>query len=119
MAQNNDGDLVGGTFDPKTLPGLGAERTTEEVVADIIAKDPAAHGVALEERNRRARAQALDLSNLTADDALIVSLGGDPEETMGGNRPRWTVDGDIIKDHETGQEWGVIDVRARGQGTQP
>lgn len=119
MAQNNDGDLVGGTFDPKAMPGLGAERTTEEVVADIIAKDPAAHGVTLEERKRSARAQALDLSNLTADDALIVSLGGDPDETMGGNRPRWTVDGDTIKDHETGQEWGVIEVKARDLGEQP
>ena len=119
MATENPGDIVVGTFDPKALPGLGAERTTEEVVADIIAKDPAAHGVTIEQRKRSARAQALDLSNLTADDALIVSLGGDPDETMGGNRPRWTVDGDIIKDHLTGQEWGVIDVKTRGQGTQP
>lgn len=113
MAQDKEGDLVGGTFDPKALPGLGAERTTEEVVADIVAKDPAAHGVTLEERKRRARAQALDLSNLSADDALIVSIGGDPDETMGGNRPRWTVDGDTIKDHVTGKEWGVIAVRGR------
>ena len=119
MANEAPGGLVDGTIDPKDMPGLGAERTTEEVVADIIAKNPAAHSVTIEERKRSARAQALDLSNLTADDALIVSLGGDPEETMGGNRPRWTVDGDIIKDHLTGQEWGVIDVKTRGQGTQP
>lgn len=58
MAQENEGDLVGGTFDPKALPGLGAERTTEEVVADIIAKDPAAHSVTLEERKRRAAEEA-------------------------------------------------------------
>ena len=58
MAQEKDGDLVGGTFDPKALPGLGAERTTEEVVADIIAKDPAAHSISLEERKRRAAERA-------------------------------------------------------------
>jgi hypothetical protein len=65
MAQNNDGDLVGGTFDPKALPGLGSDRTTEEVVADIINKDPAAHSVTIEERKRRAieEAKRLDAEN--------------------------------------------------------
>ena len=58
MATENPGDIVVGTFDPKALPGLGAERTTEEVVADIIAKDPAAHGVTLAERKRRAAEEA-------------------------------------------------------------
>lgn len=47
-----------GTFDPKALPGLGAERTTAEVVRDIIAKDPTAHSVTIEERKRRAIEEA-------------------------------------------------------------
>uniref|UniRef100_A0A6M3IVW7 Uncharacterized protein n=1 Tax=viral metagenome TaxID=1070528 RepID=A0A6M3IVW7_9ZZZZ len=58
MATEKTGDLVGGTFDPKALPGLGAERTTEEVVADIVSSDPAKHGVTLEERKRRAAEEA-------------------------------------------------------------
>ena len=58
MSKETSGDLVGGTFDPKALPGLGAERTTEEVIADIVADDPAKHGVTLEERKRRAEERA-------------------------------------------------------------
>ncbi|MDP2621549.1 MAG: hypothetical protein Q8P46_15495 [Hyphomicrobiales bacterium] len=58
MAEN-EGGLVGGTIDPVDMPGLGAERTTEQVVADIIAKDPDAHSVTLAERQRRAADVAL------------------------------------------------------------
>ena len=54
MAENQ----IDGTFDPKALPGLGSERTTAEVVRNIIAKDPTAHGVTIEERKRRAEAAA-------------------------------------------------------------
>ncbi len=45
-------------IDPVDMPGLGAGRTTEEVIADIVAKNPAKHGVTLEERKRRAEAAA-------------------------------------------------------------
>lgn len=55
MAENE----VAGTIDPVNMPGLGAERTTAQIVADIIAKDPAAHGVTLAERQRRAADIAL------------------------------------------------------------
>lgn len=75
MAQEKNGDLVGGTFDPKALPGLGAERTTAEVVADIIAKDPAAHGVTLEERKRRAIEEA---RRLEAENKAFFGDSDDP-----------------------------------------
>jgi hypothetical protein len=46
-------DQIGGLIDPANMPGLGADRTTEEVVADIVNADPKKHGVTLEERKRR------------------------------------------------------------------
>ena len=93
-------------------PGLFPEETAEEAVARIVARNPQKHGFPVEERERRAKLAAIresrDLSGLDADDALIVSVGGDPLEMMTGNKPRWTVDGDSIKDHLEGKEYGVI-----------
>lgn len=107
--------------DIEIAPDLGAQmfpdETTEEALARIVAQNPLKHGVTIEQRVARAleiakRASAQDLSGLSADDALIVSVGGDPEEMMTGNKPRWTVEGDTIKDHLEGKEFVVIAFRA-------
>ena len=105
--------------DIEIAPDLGAQmfpdETTEEALARIVAQDPLKHSVTLEERRARAVRQAQRtriLSDLDADDALIVSVGGDPQEMMTGNKPRWTVSGDTIKDHLEGKEWGVVGVGA-------
>ena len=57
MSTDDDG-IIAGTFDPKALPGMHAERTTAEVVADIVAENPGLHSTSLEERKRRAIADA-------------------------------------------------------------
>jgi hypothetical protein len=75
MANEAPGGLVDGTIDPKDMPGLGAERSTEEVVRDIISKDPAAHGVTLEERNRRAIEEA---KRLEAENKAFFGDSDDP-----------------------------------------
>ena len=100
-------------------PGLFPEETAEEAVARIVAQNPQKHGVTVEERIARAKAWAArmtanghDLSGLSAEDALIVSVGGNPNEMMVGNKPRWTVDGDTIKDHLEGKEYGVVAISA-------
>ena len=65
MPNEKPADQIGGVFDPKSMPGLGANRTTDEVVADIIAKDPAAHSVTLAERKRRMIEEAKRLQEET------------------------------------------------------
>ena len=107
-------------------PDLGTqlfpEETAEEAVARIVAQNPQKHGVTVQERMARARdavtrmlAAGADLSNLSAEDALIVSVGGDPNEMMVGNKPRWTVDGDRIKDHLEEKEYGAIPILSAEQ----
>lgn len=41
-------------FDPDKLPGLKTDRTTDQVLADIVADSPEKHGMSIEERKRRA-----------------------------------------------------------------
>lgn len=97
-----DGDLGAQLF---------TDETAEEAVARIVAQNPEKHGVTLEQRKARARAAiarmlaaGADLSNLSAEDALIVAVGGNPNEMMVGNKPRYTVDeAGNVKDHETGE----------------
>ena len=92
-------------------PGLFPEETAEEAVARIVAQNPQKHGVTVQERMARARAAVTrmlaagaDLSDLSAEDATIIAIGGDPNEMMTGNKPRYTVDeAGNVKDHETGE----------------
>ena len=98
-------------FDAKSGQDEFPDETPEEAVARIVAQNPAKHGTTLETRLERARAAVTrmlaagaDLSNLSAEDATIVAIGGDPNEMMVGNKPRYTVQEDgSVKDHETGE----------------
>lgn len=75
------------------------DRTTDEVVADIVAAEPEKHGVTVAERLRRAKAEVIFDDTELAEEAAIRAAGGDPFEFLPGNRPRWTVDAGIIHDH--------------------
>ncbi len=88
---------------------LFPDETTEEALARIVAQAPLKHGVTLEQRKARAaalfsRVGYVDQAELTAEDARIVEIGGDPNEMLPGNKPRYTVDeAGNVKDHETGE----------------
>lgn len=50
---------LGGIVDPAKMPGLKADRTQDEIVADVVnrgahAEAPDGHQLSVEERNRRA-----------------------------------------------------------------
>ena len=86
-----------------TLDEMFDQRTTEQVVADIVSAEPAKHGVTLAERLKRAK-DAATFDSTDEDDAKIRAVGGDPDELLPGNRPRYTVDEDgNVKDHQTGE----------------
>ena len=110
-------------IDPSVGEQMFAEldaRTTEQVVAEIAAANPHKHDTPVEERKRRARARAapIDISSFAVEDQLIIAAGGDPNEMMPGNKPRWTVADEAdangsrtVKDHLTGLEFGQIAVQ--------
>lgn len=118
-------------IDPSVGDAMFADldtRTTDQVVADIAAANPSRHGMPVEERKRRARALTgvLDISNLVIEDQLIVAAGGDPNEMMPGNKPRWTVADEAdaggsrtVKDHLTGDEFGQTAGLAASAEQQP
>ena len=86
-----------------TLDDMFERRTTEQVVADIVSAEPAKHGVTLAERLKRAK-DAATFDSTDEDDAKIRAAGGDPDELLPGNRPRYTVDEEgNVKDHQTGE----------------
>jgi hypothetical protein len=82
------------------------DRSTDEVVADIVAAEPGKHSTSLAERMRRAQ-EAASAGNEDAWEgfarARVSEIGGDFDEMMPGNKPRYTVEenGDV-KDHDTG-----------------
>lgn len=82
------------------------ERSTEEVIADIVASQPAKHGTTLAERLQRAR-EAANAGDEDAWEAFarqrVREIGGDFDEMLPGNKPRYTVEenGDV-KDHDQG-----------------
>ena len=100
-------DELGGYANREELDRLAPGKTTAEIVADIVESDPAKHGVTLEERLRRARARAGSGDEAAWEAfyrARIEEIGGDPDEMMAGNKPRYTVDEETgaVKDHELG-----------------
>lgn len=100
--------------DIEIAPDLGAEmfgeETTEDAVARIVARDPGKHGVTLGERKARAAEAARRLAPTEDEQATyerrVREIGGDPDEMMVGNKPRYTMDEDgNVKDHETGDTY--------------
>ena len=89
------------------------DRSTAEVVADIVAAEPGKHNVPLAERLRRAQ-QSASAGDEDAWEAFcrarISEIGGDFDEMLPGNKPRYTVEenGDV-KDHDTGQVHKAIE----------
>ena len=111
---------------PEQLDEMFGHKTTDELLASMAAANPAKHGVTVAERLRRARELAEAFDDLSVDDQLIVAAGGDPEEMLPGNKPRWTVAAPdksgscTVKDHLTGNEFGQIKIYpADHPGRQP
>jgi len=105
MTTNRD-DATAPIADSAVGKKMFPDRATEEVVAEIVAAEPGKHSTLLAERMRRARAAA------SAGDedawegfarARVSEIGGDFDEMMPGNKPRYTVeDNGDVKDHDTG-----------------
>lgn len=90
---------------PEQLDEMFGHKTTDELLASMAAANPAKHGVTVAERLRRAREFAEAFDDLSVDDQIISDAGGDPEEMLPGNKPRWTVDNaGTVRDHLTGTD---------------
>lgn len=92
---------------PDAASQMFPDETTEEAVSRIVAGNPQKHSTTLEERLRRAEAQARREAPLDVAEQMYIArvkeIGGDPDEIMVGNKPRYTMDEDgNVKDHETG-----------------
>lgn len=92
---------------PDAASQMFPDETTEEAVSRIVAGNPQKHSTTLEERLRRAEAQARREAPLDVAEQMYIArvkeIGGDPDEIMVGNKPRYTMDEDgSVKDHQTG-----------------
>jgi hypothetical protein len=86
---------------------LLGDRTEDEIINDTVASDPRRHSTPVMQRLLAARRTAgtVDMDEWEAIyRARIIEIGGDPDEFMPGNKPRYTVDEEtgVVKDHETG-----------------
>ena len=101
-----DTEVMGGGDD--ALLKMFPQRSTEEVVAEIVASDPRRHGVPVAERLRMAREAAAG-GDYNAWEVFyrgrVIEIGGDPDAMQPGNKPRYTVDEETgdVKDHDTGE----------------
>lgn len=96
-------------LDPAIAAKLFPERSADEVVSDIVAVNPEKHSLPVAERIRRAKAAAVARGSAADEEeafyrACVTEVaGGDPDEMLPGNKPRYTVDDDgNVKDHDTG-----------------
>lgn len=85
---------LGGIVDPAKMPGLKADRTQDEIVADVVnrgahAEAPDGHQLSVEERNRRATEAA------KREKADLEAFFNEPEEAA---------DGDQAGDYDKGGE---------------
>ena len=101
-----------GVLSPDEAENLLPSRTTEEIVQALVDSKPK-HNITLAQRI--AQMTALAKRDNEPDDyqriyeLRVEQIGGDPDEMMGGNRPRYTMDEDMtIKDHETGEMHHVL-----------
>lgn len=85
------------------------DETIDEAVARLVAADPIKHGMTLAQREARAISAAKLLAAPIdeaeeAFNARVREIGGDPDEMMVGNKPRYTMDEfATVKDHLTGE----------------
>jgi len=85
----------------------GENRTTEEIVADMVARNPK-HSTPVQLREQIAVSIArhgakADILEQRVYEARVEQIGGDPDELLPGNKPRFTMNEDFyIKDHSTG-----------------
>ena len=98
-----------GPVPPEQLEQLLPDRTPEEIVQALVDANPAKHGLTLAQRLARVLALA-KRDNLPDDyqrvyELRVEQIGGDPDEMLPGNKPRYTMDEETlaIKDHETGR----------------
>ena len=99
-----------GSPPPEQIEELLPSRTTEEIVAALVAGNPK-HSITLAQRVAQMTALLKHEGPDQTDDyqrlyeLRVEQIGGDPDEMMVGNRPRYTMDEDTyaIKDHETGK----------------
>lgn len=113
MSTENDPPLPVDLTDGKVGNKEYDEESTEEVLEKMLARNPEKHSTTAEERARRAvAARRSELNDASLDEANTIyerrvrECGGDPDATMGGNRPRWTMDEDqTVYDHETKQKY--------------
>jgi hypothetical protein len=106
MAQKPEGPEL----DPAIAARMFPERSTDEVVADIVSANPDKHGLSLSTRIAMAKSAAIKRGSAFDEEeafyrACVTELaGGDPDAMLPGNKPRYTVEEDgTTKDHETGQ----------------
>ena len=84
------------------------DETPGQFIERLVNGNPAKHGTPEPVRKRIAVSTAYPAAEaaekeIAAQDQRIRDVGGDPDEMMPGNRPRYTVDEDgNVKDHDTG-----------------
>ena len=104
-----------GSPPPEQIEELLPSRTTEEIVAALVSGNPK-HSITLAKRVAQMTAFLKHEGPDQADDyqrlyeLRVEQIGGDPDEMMTGNRPRYTMDEDslAVKDHETGTVYPAI-----------
>jgi hypothetical protein len=100
MSKNTDHPIL----DPSVADRMFPNRPTEEIIAELAAKRPDKHGIPLAERLRRVREAAGGEDDAWEGfyRARVLEIGGDPDEMLPGNKPRYTVEEDgSVKDHLT------------------
>ena len=99
----------------------GDKRSTEEIVADMVARNPL-HSTPVQLREQIAVSIArhgakADILEQRVYEARVQQIGGDPDEMLPGNKPRYTMNEDFyVKDHFTGEVHPYPPVVAEGAG---